>query len=759
MTVFVMSRVARPALCVLAAALPLAGCGGGGGGGGGPTTTVVAVSPPPVSPPPVSPPPPPPPTYPTAASAEYQKSWGLASIHAASAYAKGATGQGITVAVVDSGVDAALPDLAGAVSSASTDLIAGRATPVGSDRHGARVADIIASRFNGSGTLGVAYGSTILSIRADDPSNATADCSDCVYGAADLARGLDYAVANGARVINLSLGGDTPLGATFEAALSRAVAAGAVVAVSAGNEGLANPDWPARYAVDGRYAGAVVAVGALTQAGVLASYSNKAGTAANGYLSAPGDKLTVDCVSGSCWQVSGTSFAAPQVAGALALLLQAFPNLSGRDAVDILLRTAADTGTAGTDSTYGRGALDLDRAFQPVGASSLSLPDGSTATVSDAGVGASVAQAFGSALHRTADLRTVIHDDYHRLFQVDLADGLPGRRRSGLIAAPPVQAASEVVVGGPTLGGLNLAVSVEGPLFDERANEPTPSLTLGEGPMRSVRMQAAYGRLSLSTWSGQGGAPAPAGAAGRDAFQMVAQPDRTTQGALRLGRFALLAEQGSAHPRMPWMTTQIQGSRYASATGMMQVGSAVVSLTGGALDEPLGPLGSYLAPGSALALPASTRFGAAALDLYPRQGLNLHADLSVGRTAVDGALIDLNGAVSSAWRLAAVADCGLVGWSCSRLSFEVAQPLRIEGGRFQATLADVPVNYGDPLTFSTRRFSASPDGREIDLSLGLEKAFGALRTFSLRTRLSLQPGHDADAPPAVGAIASWRSRF
>ncbi len=110
-----------------------------------------------------------------------------------------------------------------------------------------------------------------------------------------------------------------------------------------------NPSWPARYAVDPRYAGSVVAVGALTQAGVMAVYSNKAGSAANGYLSAPGDDITTECDSTGCVRVSGTSFAAPQVSGALALLMQAFPNLSGRDAVDILLRTADDLGAAGTD--------------------------------------------------------------------------------------------------------------------------------------------------------------------------------------------------------------------------------------------------------------------------------------------------------------------------------------------------------------------------------------------------------------------------
>ncbi len=104
----------------------------------------------------------------------------------------------------------------------------------------------------------------------------------------------------------------------------------------------------------------------------MAVYSNKAGSAANGYLSAPGDDITTECDSTGCVRVSGTSFAAPQVSGALALLMQAFPNLSGRDAVDILLRTAADLGATGTDSTYGRGGLDLARAFAPVGTSSLS---------------------------------------------------------------------------------------------------------------------------------------------------------------------------------------------------------------------------------------------------------------------------------------------------------------------------------------------------------------------------------------------------
>ncbi|MGR4864958.1 S8 family peptidase [Caulobacter sp. LARHSG274] len=749
-----MSRRNRPVILALAATLPLVACGGGGGGGGGsgPAPTVAVT-------PPIPPPAPVPPPGPTAGSAEYQRSWGLAAIHADVAYGKGASGQGVTVAVIDTGVDGSQPDLVGALSADSTDIVGSRGVPTGTDRHGTRVADIIAGRFNGAGTLGVAYSSTILSIRADDSSHATTDCPDCVFGSTDLARALDYAVTKGAKVVNLSLGGDAPLGASFEAALVRAAAAGTVVAVAAGNESAADPSWPARYATDSRFAGAVIAVGALTQAGVLADYSNKAGVTANGYIAAPGDKLTTDCTSTECWEVSGTSFAAPQVAGALALLLQAFPNISGRDAVDILLRTAADTGPTGTDTTYGRGALDLARAFAPVGTSSLPTADGGAVALTGAGLGGSVATAFGAALQRGGGLRTVIHDDYNRLFQVNLANGLPGERQRSPTPASPVQASTQVVLGGPALGGLNLAVSVEAPVFEARPNDPAPSLAFGPQSMRSVRMQAAYGRFSLSTWQGQGGAAAPAGLAGRDAFQRIAQPDRTTQGTLSLSRFALLAEQGSAHPRQPLQLTELEGSRYASATGMTRIGGAVVSLTGGALDEPLGPLGSYLAPGSSLALPARTRFGAASLDLAPRPGLWLHAEFAVGRTVADGGLIDLDKAVSSAWRLSAGADCRLVGWGCSRLTLELAQPLRIERGRFQAVLADVPLAYDDPLTFSTRRISAAPDGRELDLNLGMERALGPLRTFSARAGVAFQPGHRADADPALGVLAAWRSRF
>jgi subtilisin family serine protease len=206
-------------------------------------------------------------------------------------------------------------------------VVPGRNQPQGADDHGTNVSSIIAAPFNGFGTVGVAFNSTILSIRAD-----VSDCTDpddkVCFRSSDLVRSLDYAVQNGAKIINLSLGGETPLGSQFEAALQRAVNAGVIFAIAAGNEAGANPEWPGRYASDPRFAGSIIVVGAHDRARQLGDFSNKAGVSQAVYLTAPGVDVIVGCEGDGCWRVNGTSFASPAVAGALALLLEAFPNLT-----------------------------------------------------------------------------------------------------------------------------------------------------------------------------------------------------------------------------------------------------------------------------------------------------------------------------------------------------------------------------------------------------------------------------------------------
>src|SRR5690606_34888594 len=102
--------------------------------------------------------------------------------------------------------------------------------------------------------------------------------TDCKFNARDVAAAIDYARTRGARVINLSLGSEEGAGAEVRAAMQRAVDAGIVLVASAGNDAGASPGFPAAYASDPRYAGALIAAGALNTSGSgLASFSNRAG--------------------------------------------------------------------------------------------------------------------------------------------------------------------------------------------------------------------------------------------------------------------------------------------------------------------------------------------------------------------------------------------------------------------------------------------------------------------------------------------------
>ena len=140
---------------------------------------------------------------------------------------------------------------------------------MGDNGHADWVSSVLAARFNGFGTIGVAYESTVLSIRADTGSATNPSFDD-----SDIANGVEYAIQNHARVINLSLGSPGTSSPQLQQALANAVAAGIAITISAGNEGNPQVDAPANLATDPRYAGLIVAAGALDQTGKLASFSN-----------------------------------------------------------------------------------------------------------------------------------------------------------------------------------------------------------------------------------------------------------------------------------------------------------------------------------------------------------------------------------------------------------------------------------------------------------------------------------------------------
>jgi len=296
---------------------------------------------------------------PRVTSDEYKKSWGLEAIGARSAYEAGLTGKGVTVAMVDCGIAKAQNDVTRNLSRRSKDVVEGRAMPV-MDQHGSYMAGPLASALNGRGMVGVAYNATLLAVRADIDGGLFGSCA---FKPTDLARALDFAAAQKARIVVLPLQGRKPMGAPFEEALERLVQSGAVVVIAAGNRNGHEPSWPARYAVDLRYAGSIVVAGATGYYGAITAWSNKAGSVKPWYIAAPGEWVLTDCQA-KCRMVSGTSFSTAYVAGGMALMMEAWPQLTGPQVAARILGLARDAGDAGVDDIYGRGILDLSQAFK-----------------------------------------------------------------------------------------------------------------------------------------------------------------------------------------------------------------------------------------------------------------------------------------------------------------------------------------------------------------------------------------------------------
>ncbi|WP_369831624.1 S8 family peptidase, partial [Brevundimonas sp. MYb46] len=711
-------------------------------------------------------PPPPPPASPSESSAEYQRNFGVVNTGAIAAWKTGATGRGITVSVVDSGIKLDHQDLAVNISSRSTDIISGRNQPHGPDSHGTGVSGVIAAAFNGYGTVGVAYNSTILSIRADVSDCEKPEDTVCFKGG-DLARALDYAVQNGAKIINLSLGGEGPLGGAFEAALQRAINAGVVFAIASGNAAGANPEWPGRYASDPRFAGGIIVTGAHDNANQIADFSNRAGVSQTYFLSAPGVQIYTDCEGTSCWVANGTSFASPAVAGALALLLEAFPNLTGREAVEILLRTARDAGDQGDDIVYGRGLLDIAQAFQPVGATSSPQATGSAVRVAIE-PGAYVGGPFGDAMGRTQALNTIGYDEYERLFRIDMGEAWRmAPRRSYQPENPTPMRQSQVTMDGP--GGAKLSLIAAAPVATPEPilNRYTPfdAPWLGDEIKQEALFDVTAGRMSFAAWQGKGGSRSPFRTGSGDGFAALAQADHAIRGAmvfdgLGFGPLTVSAETGAGDRRAPLRSVEQDVSSYARAALDWRGERGGLSLSMGALDEKMGPLGAYMPTRSDFALPSRTRFAAFGGDLSLGHGLVLSGEAGFGRTEIEGRFLNLSSAaVSSTWRMALQSDCPSWALGCSRLTWEISQPLRIESGTFSASLADVPLEYFDPVTFSERRFSASPSGRQIDFSVRSLHPLPGGSMLQLEAVASRDEQHRAGAPTGYALLGSWRRGF
>jgi subtilisin family serine protease len=245
----------------------------------------------------------------------------------------------VTIAVIDSGVQATHPDLAGRVL-AGYDFINNDADPSDDNGHGTAVAGVAAAQGNdGIGIAGAAWNVAILPVKT---MNSTGSGS---YSA--IANGITYSADRGAKIINLSLGG-TGTSSTLQSAVSYAWNKGSLLVAAAGNNGTSTTVYPAAYPN-------VVAVSATTSSDTLASFSSY-GSFVD--LSAPGQDITTSWINGGYVTISGTSFSSPLTAGVAALALSRNPALSNAQLSSLLTANTDDLGAVGYDTFFGTGRLN-----------------------------------------------------------------------------------------------------------------------------------------------------------------------------------------------------------------------------------------------------------------------------------------------------------------------------------------------------------------------------------------------------------------
>ena len=275
--------------------------------------------------------------------------WGADLIDAPETWAAGYTGEGVVVAVLDTGVDYNHEDLReniftndGEIAGDGIDndnngfiddfygwnFDSNNNNTLDGHSHGTHVAGTIASLNNDFGVTGIAHNAQIMPVKVLSDSGSGSEES--------VAAGIRYAADNGADVINMSLGGeiDDP---SMRSAVEYAASKGVIVVMASGNDGDSTTmgHFPAAYATDWG-----IAVGAVDRNSNVASFTNRSGIFPLTYVTAPGAGVYSTTPNNGYGSKSGTSMATPHVAGVVALMLSANPDLTESEVYDIITSTA-----------------------------------------------------------------------------------------------------------------------------------------------------------------------------------------------------------------------------------------------------------------------------------------------------------------------------------------------------------------------------------------------------------------------------------
>jgi len=503
-------------------------------------------------------------------------------------------------------------------------------------------------------------------------------------------------------------------------------------------------------------------VGGSSGTNVISDFSDKAGTGADFYLAAVGFDDRAPDNTGAQFIWSGTSFSAPTISGAVALLAQAFPNLTGQQIVDILFKSADDLGATGVDAIYGHGKLDIARAFQPIGTTSLA---DSKAPVT--GTNGDLPGPAGDAAASKKALGAVILDGYNRAYVLNLAATL----RKAQVDHPLSRSLqNDVKVAGGNAGPLSIAMTVRErhDLVDGFGLERT---VIGPDDLRKSRLVAgsAVARIDNKTAVAFGfadgakemerrltGASAGAFLVAND---IVGNPGFL---ASRNGSMAVRHQFGKTGVTMSAESGDVWQEVKTSATGSpyrwtslavdrnfgrnwLSLGLSRLeekqSLLGGRMTDALGGGGS-----TTLFLDTEARHdfgGGWTAALTGRRGWT---DFAGGKFETGAYAFDL-------------AKTGVFGLR-DTFGLRVAQPLRVERGGFAMWL---PTSYDyatGTATDSLSTMSLSPSGREIDgeLSYG-SRLLDGNAWFGGNLFYRRDPGHIANSPNDIGAALRFTLGF
>ncbi len=675
------------------------------------------------------------------------------------AHARGYTGRGAVVAVLDTGTQGNHIELnTQLVGTTMFDASVGRyvATTDGQG-HGTHVAGIVAGSTATGYSYGIAPDAKVLPIKVFSSSTWLAS-STALTSALNLVRATPSV-----SVVNMSLGGSGTMGTSFETALRGVINADKLVVVAAGNSAGANPQWPARYAKEIWAKGQIVAVGAVDANNVIASFSNRAGDTANWFLVAPGTSVLSSYTGGSYAYMSGTSMAAPVVAGAAALIEGAWPQLKAGQVASILFQTATDLGAPGVDAVYGWGLLNVDRALQPIGTTSVPLSGTTSLKTSSVSLRTSVASWSGlRAAANGGQFRGIAVDEYNRDFHTDYGAGIQAPAREGITSALAAAGRSLLV---------SEQVMRDGSRFMTAVEEQRPSATFaGNETTRTLLASSAVFKLA----SGHELAFATGGLAGsyfgltetdaalanpylglaRSASQMAFG---FNHGALSMKAGVLDAGLNAAMGRQH-AQSEVSGGRAAVAEINYAIGNdAMIGVQLANVEENESYLGAVSSAGLALDS-GRTRTVTTHASYRIGHDVTLAAQYSIGRTADasgSGLLARAEGVRSEAFVV------GLVGRNTfareDRLALTLSSPMRIAAGRAEVVMP-VAITTDGEAVFESRRVALASTSRET--KLGLDYALPLSATSSVSWVLALRNNANHVAGEREGqAGVVLRTRF